>query len=184
MADNDVFHAVFFEHGGGNFTRIGAFFRKVYVFRAELDIRSFKSFAYSGNVDRGDAYDDVAVRLFDERRDCLHESDALGRGIVHFPVACNDRFSHKNSPEIVFPFPESIITQTRTESNEKKAKILFFGRSLNAVAARMAAVEEEKSVDGQSRKQTRRKISGAGRTTSEKENFRKGTHGGREGNFS
>ena len=57
MADNDVFHAVFFEHGGGNFTRIGAFFRKVYVFRAELDIRSFKSFAYSGNVDRGDAYD-------------------------------------------------------------------------------------------------------------------------------
>ncbi|MFR5102217.1 MAG: hypothetical protein ACLTE4_06720 [Christensenellaceae bacterium] len=55
---------------------------------------------------------------------------------------------------------------------------------MNAVAARMAAVEEEKSVDGQSRKQTRRKISGAGRTTSEKENFRKGTHGGREGNFS
>ena len=48
----------------------------------------------------------------------------------------------------------------------------------------MAAVGEEKSVDGQSRKQTRRKISGAGRTTSEKEKFRKGTHGGPEEKFS
>lgn len=48
----------------------------------------------------------------------------------------------------------------------------------------MAAVGEEKFVDGQSRKQTRRKISGAGRTTSEKENFRKGTHGGPEEKFS
>lgn len=47
----------------------------------------------------------------------------------------------------------------------------------------MAAVGEEKSVDGQSRKQTRRKISGAGRTTGENREKIGGQENGRRSFF-
>ena len=94
MTDDDVFHAVLQQHCRGDLARIRAFFRKVYVFRAELDIRAFQSFADGGNVDGGNAYDHVAVGFRDKGRDGFYQSDAFGSGVVHFPVACNNRFTH------------------------------------------------------------------------------------------
>ena len=66
----------------------------MHVFGAEFDIRAFERFADGGNVDGGYAYHDVASRFPDERRNRLDERDALGGGVVHFPVACNNGFSH------------------------------------------------------------------------------------------
>ena len=96
VPDNNVFHAVLFQHGRGNFARISAFFGKVYVFVAEADVRAFQSFRYRGNIDGGYAYHHVASRFRYKRRNRFYQRHALRSRVVHLPVACYNCFSHSN----------------------------------------------------------------------------------------
>ena len=99
----------------------------MHVFGAEGDIGALERFAHRGNVDRGHAYDDVAARFFDEGRDRVDEGDAFGSGVVHFPVACNNGFSHMNTPEY-FSFPNGIIAQNAVLGNEIGRGICISGK--------------------------------------------------------
>ena len=66
VADDDVLHAVFLEHLRGDLARVGAALGIVHVLRAELDLGAVDGLLDGGDVDGGDAYDDVALGLFDE----------------------------------------------------------------------------------------------------------------------
>ena len=90
MSDDDVLHAVFLEHRRGNFARVGAFFGKVHVLRAQRNVAARKRFGNGGNVDGGNAHHDLALRVRHKGADGVHKGYALARRVVHLPVSCND----------------------------------------------------------------------------------------------
>ena len=94
MADDDVLYAVFFEHCRGDLARVSAFFGEMHVLSAQRDVGAFQRLGHCGNIREGNADDNVAFRVRDQGFELVDESDALCRRIVHFPVTCNDSFSH------------------------------------------------------------------------------------------
>ena len=68
----------------------------MYVLRAQVNVAPLDRFGHGGDVGEGNADDDVAIRILDERFESIDEFRALRRGVVHFPVACNDGFSHND----------------------------------------------------------------------------------------
>ena len=94
MSDDDVFHAEFDKHIRRNFARERAFLCPVHVFRADMNVRAFRHFDRCSEVGVRRADYDVGFRVFDQRNKFGHESLRLGDSIVHFPVTCDNRFTH------------------------------------------------------------------------------------------
>ena len=96
VADDYVFYVVFEQHCRGDFPRVRAFFCEVYVLCTEFDVRAFNRFCNRRDIDCGYAYDNVAVCILHKGSDGVYQRYALRCGIVHFPVACNNRSSHSS----------------------------------------------------------------------------------------
>ena len=98
VAENDVFHAGFLEHCGAQLAGVRAGFLPVHVLRAELDVRALDDLAHRGKVNGRGADDHVALRILDQRHERGNQLARLAGGLVHFPVAGNNRLTHKIVP--------------------------------------------------------------------------------------
>jgi len=95
VADDDVADVKLPEHGGGDFSGVGARGRFVHVLRAEADIRhGVEQFAHGGEGGEGRAKDDFSVVEPADFLDQVFDENArLGLGLVHLPVAGDDFFA-------------------------------------------------------------------------------------------
>ena len=96
VTDDDVFHAEFDKHFCGDFTGECAFFRPVHVFCADFDVCALGHFDCRCKIGVRRADDDVALCILNKRSKVGDKCLCIGDCVVHFPVACDDWFSHNN----------------------------------------------------------------------------------------
>ena len=91
MADNDIFAAGIGQHGGGNFTGVSAGGVGVAVFSADADSGLAHGADGSGDADGGNAQGDITpAALREQSLELGHKGLGFRRGLVHFPVACDE----------------------------------------------------------------------------------------------
>lgn len=94
MTDHNVFHAEFFQHFRADLARESALIRPCHVLRAELYLAALYGLAYRREVGEGNADDHFGLCFRHEGLEFFYQLDRFRRGLVHFPVAGNDGFSH------------------------------------------------------------------------------------------
>ena len=91
VADDDVLDAQILEHSGGHFAGVSAALLKVKVLGADGDAGILKRLDRGGDVDKGNAQNDVApFGLGHQGLELVGERPGLGCGLVHLPVSGND----------------------------------------------------------------------------------------------
>ena len=91
MADDDILHAHFLEHGGGHLAGEGAAVVKVDILRADGHPGVLEQTDGAGDVDEGNAQYHIApLVLAQQGLELLGEGTGLGQGLVHLPVAGDD----------------------------------------------------------------------------------------------
>ena len=94
VADDHILHATGLEHVGAEFARIGAALGEVDVLRAQMDVAALGRFLDGGKVRRGHAHHHVAVRVLHGGHERGNQLAGFVGGLVHLPVAGNDRLTH------------------------------------------------------------------------------------------
>ena len=95
MADNDVFHSQFLEHGTGDLSCKRTVVRPVDVLGADFDVGAFQNLDSSRKAgeSRADCHRDGVTELCETFFESFRKSFGLRGGFVHFPVAGNKGFA-------------------------------------------------------------------------------------------
>ena len=95
VTDNDVLRARFDQHIRADLAGKRAFVRPGHVLRAHADLAALDEFFHLFDIGERYANHDIhALALFDERLERGKKRFRFRFGVVHFPVACDDRLSH------------------------------------------------------------------------------------------
>ena len=96
VAQDDILGTGRSYHSGRNFTSIGTRFLVGTVFCTYTDLGGVNQRSNRCQVDKRRADDYITVRLFVSQHfvQFFCKSNALLEGLVHFPVSCNNVFSH------------------------------------------------------------------------------------------
>ena len=93
VTDNNVFNAEVAKHCGAYFARVCSALFPVQVFRTDMNICALCGFNRVLQVYERNADNNFAFRIFYNGRKFFDKSRRFGRGLVHFPVARDYRFS-------------------------------------------------------------------------------------------
>ncbi len=95
MADDHILATDRAQHGAGYLSGIGSFIFPEQVLGADRDVGGADKVAEVFDQGEGGADHDRFVMDVGHQRDELFgEVGSLGQGLIHFPVAGDDRFSH------------------------------------------------------------------------------------------